>query len=307
VTGTAIAGGFQYGFGAGFIGMPVLSVPIPSDATPGSVQVEATATCTDGTQGSGQLSFDVVPAQPIPFTGHLALSSHDVLIRRAVLPPATGSTVHDVVTVSTTAGDLVTLSATVVSGSIGSLGTSADGGTAYHSGDIFYTAMATADAGGSAIFSLPLSSSLLTPGKGAVVRLAITCASGSAATVYRSSFPIREVALRLVLQPASTSRGGNRLPFVLGRSVAGSSHLHVLVLADPGAHIDGSAAFGTTVISAQAAPVTAGPGGRVLLSFVVPNALAPPAHTHGDALLTVTSSFRNAQVVRRATIVFGGP
>jgi hypothetical protein len=229
------------------------------------------------------------------------------LIRRAELPPDTGSTVQDAVTVSTTAGDLITLSAMVISSSVGSLGTAADGGTDYQSRDIFYTAMATADAGGSAIFSLPMSSSLLTPGKGAVVRLAITCARGSAATVYRSSFPIREVALRLVLQPSSTSRGGNRLPFVLGRTPTGSSILHVLVLADPGAHIDGSVTFGEVDVPAQAAPLSVGPGGRVLLSFVVPNAVAPPAHTHGDAQLTVMSSFRNAQVVRHATIEFSAP
>ena len=131
--------------------------------------MQITAVC-NLQQTSQALSFGVAAAQLIPFTNQLFLALHDVLLRSVELPPNAGSVVHNLITVSTNANALVTLSAVVSSTRPGSLGTAVDGGTAYVSGTVLYTAVTTSDTGGTALFNLPLSSALLTPGRGAVVK-----------------------------------------------------------------------------------------------------------------------------------------
>jgi hypothetical protein len=77
----------------------------------------------------------------------------------------------------------------------------------------------------------------------------------------------------------------------------------VLVIADKGAHVAGTATFGALALSASG---TAGPGGRVTLKFTVPNNVAPPRGTHGTGTVRVVSSFRGAIVTRSATFDYGG-
>lgn len=302
LAGATDSAGFRYTVATGSDGVALLSFPIPSGAPLTTVGVSATATFNLG-QSTRSASFDVVPAQVVPFAGHLALASHDVPIRSVQLPPAAGGVVHDAVSVTTDATVQVTLSVAIVSTMAGSLGTAADGGTARASGDIVYTAIATSDTGGSAAFSLPIDSSLLRPGRGAVLRIAVTCATGGGGAVYRTSIPIREARLRLIVRPRVSTRGGRRQQFPLGHTAGGSSTLSVLIVADRGAHVTGSLAIGGLSI-APAAPQIAGPGGRATLRFRVPNALAPPAGAHDTGTLTVQSSFRGAAIVRSAAITY---
>ena len=286
LAGIAVTGGFQYSFSSGFGGSALLVFPIPATAPVGPLQIQATAVC-GAQQASGQTVLSVVPAQGIPPTNHLTLRLHALLIRSAALPPAAGSIAHTTVTAWCSPGDLAILSATIHSSNTTSLGTTADGGTAYTEGMSIFTAVLTADAGGYATFSLPLSSSLLIPGKGGVVRTTLTCAQGARSAVYRTSFALREVGLRLLATTPALSRGGLRQTFLIGQKSNGSSTLKALVLADGGAHISASATIGGANIPAMHQPLVVGAGRRVLLTFVVPNTMAPALRTHRTATITI--------------------
>jgi hypothetical protein len=302
LTGDPVSNGFHYAFATGFDGHALLGIPIPRSAGSGPLDVSATATCGPGDQESAQATTTVAPAQPIPFAGHLFIASHDVVIRTVELPPSAGSMTHDAIVAQTAPSASVALVALLASSNAANLGSSADGGVAHQSGDILYAAEGSADASGQAIFSLPIASDLLMPGRGAVIRVMLSSVSGGVATVYRTSVPIREVPLRLLVQPGASTRGGSRPLFVLGGPSTGESTLNVLVLADKGAHLSGSAAFGATLLTAQG---TAGPGDRAMLRFAVPNVLAPAQGSHATARITVTSSFRGAVVTRGVDLNYG--
>jgi hypothetical protein len=100
------------------------------------------------------------------------------------------------------------------------LGAKADGGTAHQQGDLIYASEGSADSGGLAAFSVSVASDLLTPGRGATLRLTVTCTTGASMVVYRTSLPIRESGLRLLVTLNATTRGGSRQLFQLGRPAA---------------------------------------------------------------------------------------
>ena len=306
VAGTPVAGGYQFTFAAGSDGTALLSFPIPSTAPLEQVGVQITAVC-NLQQTSQALSFGVAAAQLIPFTNQLFLALHAVLIRSVELPPNAGSVVHNLITVSTNANALVTLSAVVSSTRPGSLGTAVDGGTAYASGTVLYTAVTTSDTGGTALFNLPLSSALLTPGRGAVVKVIVTCATGSSATVYRTSFPVREIPLRLVIQAKESTLGNKRQVFLLGSLFGWHEHAPRAGAGRKGrAHhrhlrrcVPRRAAY-----CCQSAPDRRS-GRQGDVTFAVPNSIAPPRGSHADGTLTVQSTFRGATLTRNLTVTFG--
>jgi hypothetical protein len=300
--GDAVTNGYHFAFYTGFDGHALLATPIPRTAAAGLVQVQATATCGQGVQTSAQAAFTVGAANLIPFAGHLFLTSHRLLLRSPSLPPHAGAVVHDTVAVITNANDLVTVVATLFSTNGTSLGTDADGGTMHQSGDILYIEEGSADSTGQATFSVPLTSDILTPGRGAVIRVTVTSAGSAGAIVYRTSVPIREQRLRLVVQPKESTRGGRRPVFVIGHQAFGSSVLSVLVLADGAAHLSASATFGALVLTAIA---QAGPGGRATMKFKVPNSVSPRGSVSARATVAVSSMFRGASESRSVTISYG--
>jgi hypothetical protein len=216
------------------------------------------------------------------------------MVIRGVEPSGSNSVVHDRLLILTAPGALVTTTATI-SGTPSSLGSSIS------SGQLIFSNVSIADSQGSVHISLPVSSTLLVPGKGARVLLSVRASAGSGAISYRTSFAIRESGLRLLLQPKATTRGSGRPLFTLGHASGGSSVFSLLAIADPGARISATVTFGSLNLTASG---TAGSGGRVTLKFAVPNRVAP-ASGHGTATATVTSSFRGASITRSIHVLYG--
>jgi hypothetical protein len=125
----------------------------------------------------------------------------------------------------------------------------------------------------------------------------IQLSSGTATSTISTSFAIREQRLRLVVAPNSTSRGGEQAVLVIGKphGTAMTSTFPVLVLADPGAHLSGT----FSIAQPSSVSGTAGAGGRIELRFSVPGNTTPSS---GTALLTVSSAFRGATLVRSVTV-----
>jgi hypothetical protein len=216
------------------------------------------------------------------------------MVVRGVEPSGSSSVAHDRLRIITAPGALVTTTASI-SGTASSLG------AGISSGQIIFSNVSVADSQGSVHISLPVSSTLLVPGKGARVLLSVRASAGRGAISYRTSFAIREAGLRLLLMPKATTRGGGRPLFILGHAGGGSSVFSLLAIADPGAQISATVTFGGLNLTASG---TTGPGGRVTLKFVVPNRVAP-VDRYRIATATVTSSFRGATITRSIHVLYG--
>jgi hypothetical protein len=303
LTGLAVAspapGGFQYAFQSGPGGTAVLRYAIPANAPLGQVQVEVTASeaCEAPGTVSRTLSFNVEAPQITTFSNVLGLSAEHVVVRSVEPPPAQDSIADERVRIHTAPGASALVSAMIMASQSSSLGTAADGGDAFSNGQVFYSGSSTADAAGILTMTVPLSSTLLVPGQGAVVVLQIQLSSGTATSTMAAAVAIREQRLRLVVAPSETSRGGKRAMLLISKAhgTATGSTLPVLVLADPGAHLSG------TFSIAQPPTVSgiAGTGGRAELRFNVPGNSTPGS---GTAFLTVSSTFRGATIVRSVSV-----
>ena len=286
----------SFSFQAGPDGRAILTFPIPPDAPPGLASVQA----SDDNGSTALAGFTVVAPISGTFTGSVFVAMPHVLIRTPELPPLGGSVVHERIRIITSPGATVVTGA-VISGTAAALGTASDGGTAHASGTQFFTDTQTADGDGSVLVRVPLGADLLRPGYGARVLLRVDSTSGAITTEYRTSLSLRESRLRLLAVATSTTRGGQRRVFQLGHQSAGYSTLHVLVIANPGAHITAQVLFASSPAISVAA--TIGPGSRALLAFKVPNAYAPPAGI-GAAIVSVSSSFRGASVTRTISFTY---
>jgi uncharacterized repeat protein (TIGR01451 family) len=260
--------------------------------TPAGTTFTATAHVTSATADPNPANNTATV--PVVLSGaHGSLSGHHMVIR-GVEPTGSNSVVHDRLLILTAPGALVTTTATI-SGTPSSLG------SGISSGQLIFSNVSIADSQGSVHVSLPVSSTLLVPGKGARVLLSVRASAGSGAISYRTSFAIREAGLRLLLQPKSTTRGSGRPLFSLGHASGGSTVFSLLAIAAPGARISATVTFGSLNLTASG---TAGSGGRVTLKFVVPNRVAP-ASGHATATATVTSSFRGATITRSIHVPYG--
>lgn len=110
-----------------------------------------------------------------------------------------------------------------------------------------------------------------------------------------------------MIQAKESTLGNKRQVFLLGSPPGGTSTLRVPVLAEKGAHITGTFAAASLAVPLTVAnqPLTAGPGGRAMLTFAVPNSIAPPRGSHAAGTLTVQSTFRGATLTRNLTVTFG--
>ena len=284
-------------------------------------------------------SFSIEAPSTSTFGLHVLPARRFILIRSAEASPHADALAYENVYITTAPGATVTLNARISASTEANLGTAIDllpgqvtpqaytAGTPFHLDTTFFTRTVTApDSGGSSdghvLISVPIASQLLIPNRAGNIKLYVSASTSSAAgykpLTYAGGFiSLKEVGLKLLVQPQETTRGDKRALFVLGRIKANTpannpsnnprfdtTQLTVLVLADQGAHIGGTVTFGDPSDGGftQTVPGATGPGGRVKLRFQVRDSVAPRA---GLATLSVTSSFRGASVTRIVRFGYG--
>ncbi|HZS88307.1 MAG TPA: PQQ-binding-like beta-propeller repeat protein, partial [Chloroflexota bacterium] len=303
INGTNVGGtAYQFVFSSGNDGRALLDFPIPATAPLGKFTVTAVAgelcaktgqSKTDGLVHRGPVAFNVEAQQASSFGLREFQSLQKVRIRSVEPPPASNSVVTDRVRILTAPGAVVTTTF-VISGSAGSLG------AGWSNGQSFFQNVSTASATGVVHFGVPISSTLLIPGKGGVIKVTVQSNTGGKTTVFRTSKAVREVRLRLVLQPQETTRGNKRSVFQLAHKTTGTSLFAVLALCDPNASASATASFPSdgTGTNLTAGPNICGPGGRTKFKFNVPNSVTAPTTGHNTGLVTVTSTYRGATITR---------
>jgi hypothetical protein len=306
INGTAVTNGFQFTFNTGTHGRALLDFSIPANAPIEKVQVTATANEACNSAGKSSVDglvhrgavFNVEAQQASSFGLREFQSTHNVRIRSVELPPVHNSVVTDRVRILTAPGAVVTTTF-AISGAVGSLGTAADGGTAYSNGQVFFQNVSTASATGGVHFGVPVTSTLLIPGKGGVIKVTVQSNTGGKTSVFKTSKPVREVRLRLLVQPQETTRGNRRATFQVSHKTSGTSLFTVLALCDPNSHVSGTAALPSdgTGANLSVGPITCGAGGRAKLKFNVPNNITTDS-AHRVGLVTVTSQYRGATITR---------
>lgn len=206
---------------------------------------------------------------------------------------ANGASRKDRLHVTTAPGSVVTVTE-VISAPVGALDSSG-----FSSGQTFFQATKTAGATGVATFTLPISASLFTPGKGGTVKVTVESNTGGKFTFYRTIVAVREINLRLLIQPQETTRGNKRSVFQLGHLKGGTSTYTALVLCDKNAALTANLTLGNYVSGPKIA--TCGAGGRAKFKFSVPNNVAP---AKGKGTISVTSAYRSATITRSATFTY---
>jgi hypothetical protein len=307
INGTNVGGtAYQFVFSSGNNGRALLDFAIP--ATAPLVQPTVTAVAqeacnaagkskTDGLVHRGPVKFNVEAQQASSFGLREFQSLHKVRIRSVEPPPAHNSVVHDRVRILTAPGATVTTTF-VISGSAGSLG------AGWTNGQVFYQVVTTADAKGGVHFGVPISSTLLIPGKGGSIKVTVQSNTGGKTTVFKTSKAVREVRLRLLLQAQETTRGNRRAVFQVSHKSTGSSLFTVLALCDPGAGLSATASLPADGTGANLpATATCGAAGRAKLKFSVPDNIATDS-AHRFGLVTVSSSYRGATLTRAITFTY---
>ena len=261
ITGTAVAGGYQYLVTVGTNGRILIDFGIPANATLGKV-----TGYRHRRQGQlprqwwrarphRELQCDAVQANT--FTNKLKESLKHGLIRTVQAPPAKGRTSPIRLRVMTAPYANVNVVVTTAKGTGGTAGHGLEPGFA--AGTVIGMYNTNANAKGIATFTYPITSTVFIPGRGGYRRSRHYRGQHYHGHTLKTSATIHEARLRLIVQNDETTRGNKRTAFVIGKphGTVVTTTFTARVVADAGATVSG-------VLTIGGAPSTPDPTRPVL-------------------------------------------